>query len=58
MPKEVEKIKDALIEDPDFKPQEGKTKEESAWAVAQSKYQSMQKFYIFKELLKNNKNMV
>jgi len=52
MPKEVEKIKDALMEDPDFKPQEGKTKEESAWAIAQSKYQSMNKFYLLKQLLK------
>ena len=38
MPKEVERIKRALMEDPDFKPQGDKTKEESAWSVAWSKY--------------------
>lgn len=34
MPKKVDKIHDALMDDPDFKPQKGRTKDESAWAVA------------------------
>ncbi len=37
MPEKVDDIHDALIDDPDFKPQAGSTKDESAWAVAYSK---------------------
>ena len=37
-PKEVEDCVQALMDDPDFKPQEGRTKEESAWAVCQEKF--------------------
>ena len=37
-PKEVEDCVRALMDDPDFKPQAGRTKEESAWAVCQSKH--------------------
>lgn len=37
-PKEVEDCVKALMADPDFKPKDGKTKEESAWAVCQSKH--------------------
>lgn len=39
-PKEVEDCVKAIMADPDFKPQEGRTKEESAWAVCQSKHKS------------------
>jgi hypothetical protein len=38
-PQQVEDCVKALMADPDFKPQEGKTKEESAWAVCQAQYQ-------------------
>tara|TARA_Y100000034_G_scaffold126979_1_gene179072 strand:+ start:2544 stop:3086 length:543 start_codon:yes stop_codon:yes gene_type:complete len=41
MPEKVDEIKDALMADPNFKPQKGQTKEESAWAVATSKVQQM-----------------
>lgn len=37
-PQKVEDCVDALMADPDFKQQDGKTKEESAWAVCQSKF--------------------
>lgn len=37
-PKQVDECVKALKADPDFKPQKGKTKEESAWAVCQAKY--------------------
>jgi hypothetical protein len=36
-PKEVEDCVQALMNDPEFHPQEGRSKEESAWAVCQSK---------------------
>jgi hypothetical protein len=37
-PKKVEECVEALMSDPEFKPQGGKTKEDSAWAVCQSKF--------------------
>lgn len=37
-PKDVEECVRAIMADPDFKPQEGRTKEESAWAVCQAKH--------------------
>lgn len=37
-PKEVHDCVNSLMNDPDFKPQDGKTKEESAWAVCQAKF--------------------
>jgi FKBP-type peptidyl-prolyl cis-trans isomerase len=37
-PKKVEECVRALMNDPDFKPQKGRTKEESAWAVCQAKF--------------------
>jgi hypothetical protein len=37
-PKEVEDCVRALMDDPDFEPLEGRTKEESAWAVCQEKF--------------------
>ena len=37
-PKKVDDCVKALMADPDFKPQKGKTKEESAWAVCQAKF--------------------
>ena len=37
-PKVVEDCVEALMADPDFKPQKGKTKRESAWAVCQAKH--------------------
>lgn len=43
MPAKVEEIKDALMQDPSFEPQEGRTKEESAWAVAWNRYKTMKK---------------
>ena len=43
MPAKVDEIHDALMRDPDFKPIEGRTKEESAWAVAWSQYNQMKK---------------
>ena len=38
MPEWVDRCQKALMADPDFKPQEGRTKEESAWAVCQARY--------------------
>ena len=38
MPEWTERCVKALMADPDFKPQEGRTKEESAWAVCQARY--------------------
>lgn len=38
-PQKVEDCVTALMADPDFKPQEGKTKKDSAWAVCQAQYQ-------------------
>jgi len=37
-PKKVEECVKSLMSNPDFKPKDGKTKEESAWAVCQSKF--------------------
>ena len=37
----MDRIKEALLRDPDFEPQEGRTKEESAWAIAWSRYNQM-----------------
>lgn len=41
MPEKVEEIAQALIADPNFQPQEGRTKEESAYAVANAQVQKM-----------------
>ena len=41
-PASVERCVQALMKDPDFKPQNGRTKEESAWAVCTKKYQESQ----------------
>jgi len=41
-PASVERCVQALMRDPDFKPQNGRTKEESAWAVCTKKYQESQ----------------
>lgn len=43
MPEYVDRIHDALMQDPDFQPMEGRTKDEAAWAIAQSKFNQMQK---------------
>jgi len=43
MPAKVDEIHDTLIDDPDFAPQDGKTKDEAAWAVAWSRYNQMEK---------------
>ena len=43
MPAKVDEIHDAIIGDPNFKPQAGKTKENSAWAVAWSRYKGITK---------------
>ena len=40
MPKSVDACVKALVADPDFKPREGKTKEESAWAVCQAQHKA------------------
>lgn len=42
MPEQVERCVEAIMRDPDFKPQKGRTKEESAWAVCTAKYQESQ----------------
>ncbi len=39
MPEAVERCVEKLMADPDFKPQEGKTKKDSAWAVCQTQAQ-------------------
>ena len=43
MPKEVDNIVSALMQDPDFHPEQGRTKEESAYAVANSRISQMEK---------------
>lgn len=43
MPEDVERIKSALLNDPDFQAFPGKTREESAWATAQNKINQMKK---------------
>lgn len=43
MPDTVDNIHRALMDDPDFKPFPGKTKDESAWAVSWSKYSQIRK---------------
>jgi hypothetical protein len=50
-PKEVEDCVKALMSDPEFKPQEGRTKEESAWAVCQSKQKSFSNINQSKEVI-------
>ena len=40
MPRAVDDCVKALMADPDFEPQEGKTKEESAWAVCQTQHKA------------------
>lgn len=42
MPETVDRIHDALMEDPDFEAFPDKTKEESAWAVAWKRYKQQQ----------------
>ena len=41
MPDKVDEIHDALMDDPDFKPETGNTKDESAWAVTNAKVNQM-----------------
>jgi bacterioferritin (cytochrome b1) len=43
MPKKVDEIHDALMEDPDFEPREDQGKDSAAWAVAWANYNSMKK---------------
>ena len=43
MPKQVDDIVNALMRDADFTPEEGRTKEESAYAVANSRINTMEK---------------
>ena len=43
MPKTVDHIHSALMDDPDFKPREGQTKDEAAWAVAWSRYKQSER---------------
>ena len=43
MPEKVDQIHDSLMQDPDFEPEGGKTKDESAWSVAWSRYKQMNK---------------
>jgi hypothetical protein len=43
MPKKLEEIKDAILRDPNFKAQAGRTRERAAYAIATSKYQEMNK---------------
>lgn len=44
MPKKVDEIHDALIEDPNFYPEKSEKEQEAlAWAIAYSKYNKMKK---------------
>lgn len=44
MPKKVDEIHDALIEDPNFYPEKSEKEQEAlAWAIANSKYNKMKK---------------
>ena len=43
MPEEVDNIVNALMRDPDFTPEQGRTKEESAYAIANSRVSQMAK---------------
>lgn len=44
MPKKVDEIHDALIEDPNFYPEKSEKEQEAlAWAIAYSKYNKMNK---------------
>lgn len=38
MPAQVERCVAAIMKDPKFKPMKGRTKEQSAWAVCNAKY--------------------
>lgn len=39
MPKQIERCVMALMNDPDFTPEPGRSKEESAWAICTAQYQ-------------------
>ena len=39
MPAAVEKCVRAIMANPDFKPKKGRTKEQSAWAICNARYQ-------------------
>ena len=41
MPEQVDNIVNALMNDPDFTPEQGRTKEESAYAVANSQVKQL-----------------
>lgn len=43
MPETVDKIHDALMRDKKFTPRQGQSRDESAWAVAWSRYKNIQK---------------
>jgi len=55
MPAWVEKCVKGIMDDSNFKPREGRTKEESAWAICTSKYQK-QKETLENKLRKNKKS--